>query len=294
MRCFKHTLLGVFVSTVGAFGLVGCEMGAPQGESNTPPTSESGSSSDLGQTTLALTFEAPGETETACGTAAGMRVIIENEAGESQVCEEGWVEAQVTAPYTTEGDAGLHNVADCLFVVEPGFYQVTDISVLGPDNEPLSCCTADYGNAFFVEEGQTTEFGAELSCNTIGNGAVDIYGWLNRPPNIVDLDIHPSKFLHSCTLVTVAAQAIDDEGDDIVYDWTVADTPPGANYAMQALANALWLVSESEGDYWFTVTATDSPEGLSNSLTFPLHIVHQEGPEPCDPEAVLEEALELL
>jgi len=82
-----------------------------------------------------------------------------------------------------------------------------------------------------VTEGLTSEFAVELSCELTGPGAIDIYGWLNRPPVINALSYHPSKFTYPCMPVFFGAYAIDRENDHIRYTWEVVSSP-SSHYAL--------------------------------------------------------------
>jgi len=220
--------------------------------------------------TVALSF-VTWDVETACGDALGIRVVI-SDGEESMTCEAPWALAMVSDPYTSPGDQGSHHVADCFFVLPAGEYYVEEVAVLGADLEPLECCTASYPEVVEVNSGMTTEFGAELSCELIGPGALDIYGWLNRPPVILDLTIHPSKFAAPCMPRFLHVMAYDKEGDTIGYTWEVLFAPKPTFYGLWGHGPWAAFVGFTPGAYTLRVTVFDIPHGLSTSLIFPLHV----------------------
>lgn len=234
--------------------------------------------------TLALQFVAQ-DTETACGTATGMRVVISDGEGETYSCDAGFAPGMVSDPYTEEGDQGLHYVADCLFTLAAGDYTIETVEVLGAEGV-LECCSAEFDPDVSVQAGLTSEFSAMLTCPLIGPGALDIYGWLNRPPVLTKLSIAPSKFAGPCIPQFMWVEAVDREGDEITYTWQVL---PTADKLFRLWPHGPWAVfMGSTGDYDLLVTVTDS-HGASTSLQFPLHRVEPPvaGPMPMDasPEA---------
>lgn len=223
---------------------------------------------------MALRFESIGQTETSCGEAAGIRVEIApaDDPSAVQTCEAYWAPTTVSDPFTGEAqDDGQHMVADCFFVLSPGTYDIESIQVIDGDANALECCDADYPATADVMEGQTTEFGAALSCDVVGSGALDVYGWLNRAPIVNQMTISPSKFSNTCGLIQVDAQATDPEGDTVEYGWQVTGAPNGATYAADSDGSTFFFAAASMGDYQVTLTVSDE-HGESTSLTFPLHV----------------------
>lgn len=216
--------------------------------------------------------------ETACGTAAGIRVVI-SQGDDVYECTTHWAPALVSEPYTSEGDVGVHHVADCYFLLEAGTYSVDTVEVIGLDEEPLACCDAEYPTEVDVSSGATSEFAAELSCELEGPGGLDIYGWLNRPPIITKMSIHPSKFGAPCVPRFFVVEAFDKELDEIAYTWEVVATPITKPTYYALFPHGRWaaFVGFTPGEYTIMVTVTDVPHGLSTSLTFPVHVTEPVG-----------------
>ena len=222
---------------------------------------------------LALSFIAE-DTSTACGDAAGIRVTI-SRMGETLTCEAQWAPGFVTGPATEGGDVGQHFVADCLFTVAAGTWAVDTVAAIDAAGEPLPCCESTFEPTVEVYHSTTTEIGAQLSCDLIGNGALDIFAVLNRPPVIVDVALTPSKFVPGCLPVQIDVTAVDREGDMIDYGWAVTSVPPGVpadSYSLVGSGAQATFVASVAGTYQITVTVTDVPHGLSTSLSFPLHV----------------------
>jgi len=244
---------------------------------------------------LALQFFAQ-DTETACGTAVGVRVTI-SDGEETYTCDAGFAPGMISEPYTGEEDIGTHYVADCLFTLEAGAYTVEAVEVLGEDGV-LECCDADFEPEVEVEAGLTSEFGAMLTCELIGPGALDIYGWLNRPPIIKKLGVWPSKFAAPCVPQFMWVEAEDKELDEISVDWQVL---PTGGKLFHLWEHGPWASFMGRtGDYQLLVTVSDS-HGAYTQLQFPLHRVEpllighsmsaeagcdcaEEEPEPTPPE----------
>lgn len=238
------------------------------------------STNPLATETVALSFYAQ-DTMTACGEATGIRVTIAAE-GETLSCIAGWAPAMVSDPYTGEEDMGRHFVADCFFVVAPGTWDVLTVEPIDGNGEALPCCTAEYPETVAVISGQTTEFGVEIQCPLVGPGAIDIYGYLERPPIIKALDIYPSKFGAPCVPRFLFAVAEDREGDEIEYSWDVVTSPENAYYKVWEHGQMAVFVGFTPGDYMLRLTVTDQPHGMFTSLEFPIHVT-----EPAFPHAVM-------
>ncbi|MCA9516563.1 MAG: hypothetical protein KC635_16595 [Myxococcales bacterium] len=286
----KKTLLGL-----GALALATPFFGAcADAVANDPSTTDLTPDSSV----MALRFESIGETQTACGEAAGIRVEIApaDDASATQSCEAYWAPATVSDPYTGDAaDDGEHMVADCFFVLEPGTYDIQSVEVIGNEGDALECCDADYPATADVTEGETTEFGAELSCDVIGSGALDVYGWLNRAPVVMQMTISPSKFAETCGLIQVDAQAEDPEGDTVMYDWEVTYAPDGATYTADSDGSTFFFAATAMGDYGVTLTVSDE-HGESTSLSFPLHVT-SEGEGDCTGDitgGLVQDALDAL
>lgn len=218
---------------------------------------------------IALSFDIQ-DTMTACGEAKGIMVTIESQAGETRTCSSPWSLPLISDPYTTTPDEGVHHVADCFFVVSPGVWEVTELEVIGNDGNALECCTEEYVSELTVTEGLTSEFAVELSCDLTGPGAIDIYGWLNRPPIITALSYHPSKFTYPCMPVFFTAYAIDREDDHIRYTWEVVSSP-APFYSLFGKRGWASFIATVPGTYQLRLTVMDE-HGLFTDLTFPVHV----------------------
>ncbi|MCB9736847.1 MAG: hypothetical protein H6745_30065 [Deltaproteobacteria bacterium] len=232
-------------------------------------------------TSLGLRFDVVGDTETSCGNAAGVHVSIAM-GEDTQECTAMWADATISDPYTGDAaDDGAHHVADCFFVLSPGEWSITDVSAIGDDGEPLECCESDWPSKALVSEGSTREIGVPISCDVVGSGALDIYGWLNLPPYITNLTISPSKFVTPCYPIALDVEATDVEGDALSYDWMVTDSPDGADYLLDEDGAHADFAADTEGDYTLAVTVTDGPHGEVASLEFPIHVSGEPDPQ-CD------------
>ncbi|MCC6620379.1 MAG: hypothetical protein IT385_03945 [Deltaproteobacteria bacterium] len=245
---------------------------------------------------VALSFVAY-DTQTACGQVTGIRVVVADQ-DETLTCVSLLAPALVSDPYTTEEDQGRHYVADCFFVVAPGEWQVVSVEAIGVDGEPLPCCSAEFPELLVVTSGATTELGVEIQCELVGPGALDIYGWLERPPIIKDLDIFPSKFGGPCVPRFLRAEAYDREGDAFTYDWEVIDSPLPYGFNLWEHGPFATFMAFPGGDYMLRLIVTDE-HGMSTHLDFPIHVTEpliyktldEDSGRPCyeiEPEAPAE------
>lgn len=286
MRLMIAKRLVTLLSLVGvmAFGALGCDNMTT--DTLVTPGDPGTTSDDLGQQSLALSFAPSGETDTACGVAAGVYVEVSDGADDVQSCTAMWAPTHVSGDFAG-GGAGDHLVADCLFVLDPGIWNITDVHVVDASEAPLACCSADFPTVVAVNEEETNEYGGVLHCDTQGSGGLDIYGALNRPPSITNIVLSPSKFGRSCEVIRAEAMAEDPEGDDIVYTWQVMDAPDGAVFALDSEGATAWFAGATLGDYQLQLTVFDVPYGDSHKLSFPLHLT-EAGGECTDPMAVID------
>jgi|GEM_PF-1833216 len=286
-RSLTRTLSTVLpVAGLIGLGAAGCDQGMDQVVTPGDP----GTTSDqIGQESLALSFTPEGETDTACGIAAGVYVEVSDGAGDVQSCTAMWAPAHVSGEYA-QGGEGDHLVADCLFVLDPGIWNVTDAYVVDADEQELACCSADLPEVVAVAEEETNEYGGVLHCDTLGSGGLDIYGVLNRPPSINNVVLTPSKFGQTCQVIEATALASDPEGDDVNYGWAVQDAPTDAVFASESDGNEFWFAGATLGDYEVRLTVWDA-YGDSHHLDFPLHLTESGGLCP-EPISVIEAYLE--
>jgi len=264
----KRLLFGLLALALPAFAWACTDAGA--GSPEDQYDNHVVSNDPLATETVALSFFTT-DTTTACGVATGMRVTIADN-DETLVCVAPWAPAMISDPYTAPNDYGIHYVADCFFVVAPGTWQVLGVETLGMDGQALPCCTAEYPATVEIVSGQTSELGVEMQCALTGPGALDIYGYLERPPIVKDLDIYPSKFGGPCVPRFFYAQATDIDGDFIVYDWEVVSSPTPLGFKLWEHGPLAIFVGYHVGDYMLRLTVSDEPHGMFTSLDFPIHV----------------------
>jgi hypothetical protein len=294
------------VRGLGAFAVLlvaGCSFELPDlsGEDDTvkpgDPGTTSTTSGGASDGTLRVSFEVSADADespddgvasvaTECGDAAGIRLSISDEDGNVQTCNELWADVSVSGDYAG-GASGDHYIADCLFVLSPGTWNVDELSAVDADGNALDCCESEFADSVTVNEEETTEIGGLIQCSTEGNGALDIYATVNTPPEIEDLDISPSKFGGTCVPITLTVSASDPEGDLVSYGWKVTSAPDGVDYHLDVDGNMAVFAASAIGDFEMMVTATDELEA-SHSLSFPLHIVDDSTGTDCDVDEVAE------
>jgi hypothetical protein len=252
-QCFAYLAAAGFVG-----GTIGCEAG---GDADLGVDFDNPSQVGDGTTALAIRFATSGPLDTRCGTADGIHVQISDGLGEVQSCNADW------APADSNGQL----VSDCFFVVHPGVWSVDDVSVTDTLDQPLSCCVGSYPSDVSVSESSTTEFGADFTCDTVSNGAVDIFARVNRPPTIEDIDILPSKFGNTCSLINLVAQASDPDGDGVSYAWGVMDSPKDSGYAVATRGNNGYFVGNGIGTYELRLVVTDDYQA-THYLDLPIHL----------------------
>jgi hypothetical protein len=146
-----------------------------------------------------------------------------------------------------------------------------------------------------VTTGQTTEVTLDLVCGGPGNGGLDVVVTAEHSPTITGLAFNPNKFVTVCEPVSVTVTASSPDNLPLTYSWTTISTPPGAPTAavtdappqlppgvsslIVSLGNTATIDTATTGDYLFTVTVSDT-NGLSASLTFPVHVLAGNGCAP--------------
>jgi len=266
---------GLLASFALAGAINACDAGGADNTGN--PNTTNTDPNEPGTATLAISFLPMGPTDTRCGNAAGVHVQINDGAGDIQSCDAKWAPAE----------QGGQPVGDCLFVVHPGSWGVDNISIVDANNEALGCCSGTYPENVSVAESSTTEFGASFTCDTVSNGALDIFATVNRPPTIENITISPSKFGNTCSLITLGAQGSDPDGDGVSFTWGVADGPKGSQWAVTGRGATGYFVGNGLGTYTMRLAATDD-FGASHHLDFPIHLT---GGGTCDVDARMAELL---
>lgn len=228
---------------------------------------------------------------TECGDAMGVHIDITDADGFAQSCDQMWADVMVSGEWA-DGAAGDHYIADCFFVGPPGDWRIDSISAIDSDLEDLSCCTSSFDSSVTVDESETTEVNGLIQCTTEESGALDIYVTINTPPQIIDVDISPSKFGETCSVITLTASAVDPEGDDLTYSWFVIASPAGSDYEIDGTGEQGFFATTTLGDYTVRLVVSDE-SGASHSLDFPLHIVEDDLGTDCDVNTLIAEACEV-
>lgn len=280
MNTLKSLFAGASLLCAGAFAA--CENAGADNTTVTPGDDGTVTDGGIGEQTLALRFETMGDTQTSCGTATGIHVVIADPSGAAQSCDSTWSDAKITGDFAG-GASGSHLVADCLFVVRPGVWSVRSIDAVDSTGAALGCCSSNFPGTVTINESATTEFGAQINCQTVQSGGLDIYAYMNRPPQINNVTIKPSKFGKTCGVITLAGAATDPEGDAISFQWSVVSAPTGATYALAPKGQQAFFVGSTLGTYQLDLKVSDA--SMSQHLTFPLHLVEQ-GSAPCNPQSL--------
>ena len=158
---------------------------------------------------------------------------------------------------------------DAFFVVRPGTYRVV-ATPLTEDGDRSEVCARATQNDVVVRATETTEIELLMVCGDEGTGALDVIVGLTHPPVIRDLSIRPSKLGWTCKRITLIADAVDPDGDELTYEWTV-DNGAGAVYWLNGNGPVAQFGAETPMTYQLVLRVTD-PMGNTAKLAFPLHI----------------------
>ena len=273
-------LVRVSVGFMFLFFLTGCitvENINPSPDVSGPPSDVSELSPDVSTSQpsegASLSWEMPTDITFTCGESAGMHVVIENESGDREVCDADWVDGvDIDSPVTGEGD---HLLADCFLFQGQGNWRITEMWPYNTDGEPMDCCDVEYPEVVLTAE-QTNEYYSRISCDLPNGGALDLTGWLDLGPVIIDVDITPNKFTPTCREVTITVDAVSYDNDTVYYSWEVLEEPENAQYSLTPSGDGHIAVFQSWtlGDYKLLLTVYEEL-GLSQILTFPIHVTNE-------------------
>ena len=118
-----------------------------------------------------------------------------------------------------------HNFADHFAALELGCYVVTATPIDGEGNA-FDGCTAPSRQVELDVPGVTEEIVLVSQCEGTDPGAIDSIASLNHEPDLLDVNIAPSKFTDICAPVSVCASASDEDNDPVEFEWTVVDGSP--------------------------------------------------------------------
>ncbi|MFT6398289.1 MAG: streptogramin lyase [Bradymonadia bacterium] len=177
-------------------------------------------------------------------------------------------------------DGNNHAFSDLLTLVPPGECHVV-ATPMQDETTPSEVCEPVEQDVT-IEPESTTEIVLISQCEGQAAGALDVVAGLNTPPVLVDLDINPSKFIIQCEWVTITAEAVDPDGDVVIYSWEVTLFPGGAagDYTIIEDGASAEFQADTPGYYEITVTVADASGG-SSSLTFPIHVSGDQDIEHC-------------
>lgn len=172
---------------------------------------------------------------------------------------------------------GNHPFADSFFTVIVGLYCVT-VSPMKDENTPAPECKVVEKEKVEVVEGKTTEIVLVSQCAGPKIGAIDVVSVLNDPPSILSLVFDPSKWIKTCSDLTLEAEAQDPNDDPLTYKWTIVSGPSGATLTPDNAATVVFRAC-APGDYTLKLEVCDN-QGACTSLEFPVHV---SGDNCCQP-----------
>ena len=229
---------------------------------------------------------------TECGVASGIRVEISSEEGLAKSCDAIWAPVTVSGDQFAYGADGEHLVADCIFALDAGVWNLDNLNAIDAAGAELACCSSTFPQSVSVAESETTEVSGLIQCTTEQTGALDIFAVINVPPKITEISISPSKFGATCAPITLSASAVEPDGDGMTFTWQVLGYPQGADYTLLANGSTAVFTAQMVGDYEIRLTVTDDL-GASHWLDFPLHIVEVGAAgETCDTRDLCEDELD--
>jgi streptogramin lyase len=169
-----------------------------------------------------------------------------------------------------QGVGNDHRFADAFFSgLVAGKYKIS-IAPMKENGEPSDNCKPASG-AVTVKPSQVSEIVLVSQCKTVQFGGIDVIAALNNQPQILELSYEPGKFVRTCEMAQLTANAYDADGDELSYNWTIT-APEGALYESKQAKNTLFLMSRTAGSYKAKITACD-PWMLCADFEFPIHIV---------------------
>lgn len=110
---------------------------------------------------------------------------------------------------------------------------------------------------------------------------------LDIGPHINDLTIEASKFTPTCNEVVMTVDAYSPDNEQLYYRWEVISTPDNAQYTLEQEGEEARFMSKTIGDFELKVTVFElrgpngEAEGLSTSLSFPIHVTRGGDTECC-------------
>ncbi|QDG50947.1 hypothetical protein FIV42_09435 [Persicimonas caeni] len=167
----------------------------------------------------------------AAGAAAGeragaMRVEL-YACGKTQPTEQVDVpfEAASLEEFAAFGDLSVelgaeHRFADMSWGLAEGCYYVTAQPV-DRAGEPLESCSQVRTPSTFLDPGQSQRFALVSSCDTPGEGAIEVAGQPNHAPRVADVRIDRHGADNVCDTVEICATARDRDGDVMTMHWSV-------------------------------------------------------------------------
>ncbi len=174
----------------------------------------------------------------------------------------------VPGPQRNPETGATRQGGDVLMTLRPDAYRAV-ATPLGEDGEPSEVCARAEANAV-VEAARTTEIILVMPCGDDGTGGLDVVLQLDHTPVIEDLRLRPSKFIGLCERVLARAFAVELDGQDLSWSWSVR-APADARYRINPQGAAAHFAATDPGTYHLRVEVEDQ-SGLSAALEFPIHV----------------------
>lgn len=198
-----------------------------------------------------------------------------------------------------------HDFTDIFLLVEDGCYDLV-AQPLDADGDPSEDCSVAISDGpVEVVDGETTEVVLLATCDGDSTGGLDTIIAFNHAPTIVDFHYAPSKFTTTCVPVEVCAEAVDPNGDPLLFTWTVdpgSFTVSSSTVEDGVAIECILIDAATAGTSTISVTVQDlladgtpiedylasigNPATSHDSLTAPLHVSGVDGDGDGDGDGV--------
>lgn len=161
-------------------------------------------------------------------------------------------------------DGSSHHIgADAFQTLEVGCYDVSATPV-NSEGDPSSDCDEAFAEGIEVLKGETTSVFLISQCQGDTVGAINTGVGINHPPQIIDFQYDPTKWLYECQLTEVCVTAIDVDNDPLEIDWGQVDGP--APYSLDPTSSSFDFGAGIGGQSTIVACAQIAPEYTEDYL----------------------------
>ena len=169
-------------------------------------------------------------------------------------------------PPDIDGDLAGRVFADLFVVTEEGTTCLVSAQALDANGAPLEYCPISSASVE-IRAGETTEVLLVIVCRETPSGSGDVAVVVDTAPTINQVVVAPGLSIQVGDTVQITIDAVDRDGDELTYDFTVTPPQPDSVFELSSDGATATVRASTVGDYDVEATVSDGWATTSAAVT---------------------------